>query len=231
MQLRDCAFLFAALLSGAALAAEPAPRYNVVSLQASAQREIPNDLANPTLAVEVNDATPAKVADAVNRSLNDALRVAKQFPSVRASSGNSGSFPIYTRDNQLQGWRGRGELRLESEDFAALPELIGRLQGSLQLGSLQFSVSPQARRAAENALISEAIAAFKARADIIRTALGGRGYKLQSLDVSSGHRPPPVPRVAMAQTMASSAPVAPPELEAGLSTITVSASGTIEVLE
>ncbi|HSH07156.1 MAG TPA: SIMPL domain-containing protein [Burkholderiales bacterium] len=231
MQPRDCAFLFAALLSSAVLASEPAPRYNVVSLQASAQREVPNDLVKATLTVEVNDATAAKVGNALNRSLNDALRTAKQFPSVRASSGNSRTFPIYTRGNQLQGWRGRGELRLESEDFAALPELIGKLQGSLQLGGLQFSVSPQARRAAENALVTEAIAAFKARADIIKTALGGRGYKLQSLDVSSGQRPPPVPRVAMAQSVSAAPAVAPPELEAGLSTITVSASGTIEILE
>jgi len=229
---RRCAsVLIAALLSSAALAAEPAPRYNAVSLQASAQREVPNDLVNATLFVEVNDATPAKVADAVNRTLNDALRAAKAYPSVRTHSGNLRTFPIYTRGNQLQGWRGRGELRLESEDFAALPELIGKLQGSLQLGGLQFGVSPQARRTAENALITEAIAAFKARADIIRTALGGRGYKLQSLDVSSGHRPPPVPRVAMAQSVSAAPAVAPPDLEAGLSTITVNASGTIEILE
>jgi len=232
MHLRHCALLFfVALLPSAAQASEPAPRYNVVSLQASAQREVPNDLVNATLYVEVNDATPAKVADAVNQRLNEALRIAREYKSVRARSGNSRTFPVYTRGNQLQGWRGRGELRLESEDFAALPELIGKLQGSLQLSGLQFSVSPQARRAAENTLITEAITAFKARAEIIKTALGGRGYKLQNLNVSSGHAPPPVPRVAMAQAVSAAPAVAPPDLEAGLSTITVSASGTIEILE
>ncbi|KPK08177.1 MAG: hypothetical protein AMJ64_04055 [Betaproteobacteria bacterium SG8_39] len=220
------------MASAAALAAEPAPpRYNTVSLQASAQREVPNDLINATLTIEVNDATPAKVADAVNRSLNAALRVAKAFDTVRARTGNNRTFPIYTRGNQLQGWRGRGELRIESTDFEAVPALIGKLQGSLQLGGLQFSVSPEARRAAENALITEAIAAFKARAEIVTAALGGRGYKLLRLSVSNGQAPPPVPRVAMAQAVSAAPAVAPPDLEAGLSTITVSANGTIEILE
>jgi predicted secreted protein len=231
MHLRHCAFLvFVALHASALLAAEPAPRYNVVSLQASAQREVPNDLINATLYIEVNDATPARVADAVNKSINAALRAAKAYRSVRARTGNIRTFPIYTRGNQLQGWRGRGELHIESQDFDAVPALIAELQGSLQLGGLQFSVSPEARRAAENALIAEAIAAFKARAEIVQAALGGRGYKLQSLDVSSG-RTPPVPRLAMAQAVSAAPTVAPPDLQAGLTTITVNASGSVEILE
>ncbi|MDX1376489.1 MAG: SIMPL domain-containing protein [Burkholderiales bacterium] len=222
--------LLAALLSGAALASDPTPRYNTVSLQASAQREVPNDRIEATLYVEVNDATPAKVADAVNRSLNEALRVAREVKSVQARSGNIRTHPVYTRGNQLQGWRGRGELRLESGDFEATPALIGRLQSSLQLADIRFSVSPQARRAAENELIKEAIAAFKARAAIVQAALGGRGYKLVALEVSSAGRPP-VPRLAMAQAAASPQGVAPPDLEAGLTEITITADGKVEILE
>jgi predicted secreted protein len=224
-------FLIAALASAAAPAAEPAPpRYNTVSLQASAQRELPNDQLDATLYVEVNDATPAGAADAVNGRVNEALRLARGYASVRTHSGNNQTFPIYTRDNQLQGWRGRGELRIESQDFAAASALIGKLQASLQLRGMRFSVSPQAQREAENALITEAIAAFKARAAIIQAALGGRGYKLRNLDVSSG-RSGPVPRMAMAQAAPAARELAPPALEAGTTTITVNASGTIEILE
>ena len=68
----------------------------------------------------------------------------------------------------------------------------------MQLGGLSFSVSPEARRQAENELIVEAIAAFKARAEIVRAALAGRGYKIQRLNVNSGHSAPP-PRFAMAR--------------------------------
>ena len=58
-------YLAAALaLSGAALAADPAPRYNVVELQAEAQREMPNDTLSASLNVELNDANPAALAGA-----------------------------------------------------------------------------------------------------------------------------------------------------------------------
>jgi len=226
-----CVFLLAALASAAVLADEPAaPRYNTVSLQASAQRELPNDLLDATLTVEVNDTTPAAVANAVNARVNEALRVARDTQAVRAYSGNNQTFPIYTRDNQLQGWRGRGEVRIESRDVEAASALIGKLQASLQLRGIQFTVSPQAQREAENALIGEAIAAFKSRAGIVQAALGGRGYKLRTLEVSSG-RSGPVPRMAMAQAASVAREVAPPALEAGMTTITVNANGTIEILE
>jgi predicted secreted protein len=225
------AFLLALLASTAALAAEPTPpRYNTVSLQASAQRELPNDLLSATLTVEVNDATPAAVANAVNARVDRALRSAREVEAVRAWSGSNQTFPVYTRDNQLQGWRGRGELRIESRDFAAASTLIGKLQSGMQLRGIQFSVSPEAQRAAEDALIGEAIAAFKVRAGIVQKALGGRGYKLQTLDVSSG-RNGPVPRLAMASPAMAAQAVAPPALEGGVTTITVNANGTIEILE
>jgi len=58
-------YLAAALaLSGAALAADPAPRYNVVELQAEAQREMPNDTLSASLYVKLNDANPAALAGA-----------------------------------------------------------------------------------------------------------------------------------------------------------------------
>jgi len=218
------------LASPAAFAAEPAPRYNSVTLQASAQRELANDLLSATLAVEVNEQSAAAVAKAVNAAVNRALAVAQQEKAVRAWSGNNQTFPIYTRANQLQGWRGRGEVRIESKDFEAASRLIGTLQASMQLTGVQFGVSPEARAAAENELIAEAIAAFKTRAEIVQKALGGRGYKLQTLDVSSA-RNGPVPRFAMARpAMAAEAP-APPALEGGVTTITVNANGTIEILE
>ena len=224
--------LLGALISGLpALAAEPQPpRYNTVTLQADAQREIQNDLLNATLFVEVNDATPAGVANAVNKSVNDALRVAKEHKAVRVRSGNNQTYPVYSKANQLQGWRGRGEIRLESRDFEAASALIGKLQAGMQLGGIQFTVAPESRRTVENELITEAIAAFKARAEIAKAALGGRGYKLQNLNVSSGRSLPPQPYMAMARAQAAPE-VTAPNLEAGVTMITVNANGSIEILE
>src|SRR5471030_68918 len=213
------------------VAAEPAPRYNMVELQAEAQREVQNDLLNANLYVELNDASPAALASAINKSVNEALRAAKDYKGVRVRSGNNQTYPVYAKGNVLQGWRGRAEIRIESKDFEAAAGLIGKLQAGMQLGSLSFSVSPEARRLAENELIVEAVGAFKARAEIVRGALAGRSYKVERLNVNSGHSAPP-PRFAMARVLAAGAPdVAAPDLEGGESLVTVTVGGAIEILD
>ena len=218
-------------LAGAAYAADPAPRYNLVELQAEAQRELPNDTVTANLYVELNDANAAALATAVNKAANEALRVAREYRGVRARSGNNQTYPVYAKGNVLQGWRARAEVRLESKDFEAASLLIGKLQAGMQLGNMVFSVSPEARRQAENELIAEAVAAFKARAEIVRGALAGRGYKIQRLNVNSGYSAPP-PRFAMARALAAGAPEAvAPNLEGGVSMVTVTVGGTIEVLD
>lgn len=213
-----------------AQAAEPAPpRYNTVELQAEAQREVQNDLLNAVLYVEVEDASAATVADAVNTRINEALRSARDSKSVRVRTGNNQTYPVYSKGNTLQGWRGRGEIRLDSTDFQAASELIGKLQARMQLGNISFSVSPETRRNVENELITEAINRFKARAEIIKSALSGRGYKLQRLNIASGYNAPQ-PRLAMARA-AASAEVAAPGLEGGVSQVSVHANGAIEIIE
>lgn len=225
-------FLAASLaLTHPLFAADPAPRYNVIELQAEAQRELANDTLTASLYVELNDANPVALAAAVNKVTNEALRVSKEFEAVRVRSGNNQTYPVYAKGNVLQGWRTRAEIRLESKDFAAASRLIGKLQSGMRLANTAFSVSPEARRLAENELIAAAIAAFKARADIVRGAIGGRGYKIQRLNVNTGYGAPP-PRFPVARAMAAGVPeVSAPDFDGGVSLITVTAGGAIEVFE
>ena len=224
-------FFLAASLAASAIAAEPVqPRYNTLEFQAQAQREVQNDLLNASLYVEFTDSSAAVLADAVNKSVNDALRVAREYKGVQVRSGNNQTYPLYSSGNRLQGWRGRAEIRIESRDFEAASGLIGKLQASMQLASISFSVAPETRRAVEDELIVEAIGAFKARAEVIRKALAGRSYKLQRLNVGSGYSVSPL-RFAAARAAPSSQEVTVPNLEAGVSQITVTASGAIEIIE
>lgn len=203
-------------------------RDNVVQLQADAQREVPNDTLTAQLYVEAADAVAAQVANTLNRTINEALKIAADSKTVRVRSGNSQTYPVNDRNQKLTGWRGRAELRLDTRDFQAGAALIGRLQSTLQLSGMSFSVSAEARRAAENELITEAVAAFRIRADIVRQALGGRGYRVRNMAISSGGFTPPRP--IMARAMSGSAQeVVAPQLEAGLSQVTVSVSGAIAV--
>jgi predicted secreted protein len=203
--------------------------YNTVELQAEVHREIANDTLNAVLFIEASDANPARLADLLNKAASDALKIAADVKAVRARSGAQHSYPVYDRSQKLTGWRGRSEIRLESRDFQAASALIGKLQSTLQLSSLSFSVAPETRRQAENELIADAVKAFRARADIARAALGGKGYRLRRMAINtSGSAPPPRP---MMRAMAASASpeVAAPQFEGGLSSVTVSVSGAIEV--
>jgi predicted secreted protein len=104
------AVIAAAHLGAAVAAAEPTPpRYNTVTLQADAQREIQNDLLNATLFVEVNDATPGRRRQC--RQQDGERRVARgEGLQGRAGPlGQQPDLPVYSKANQLQGWRGRGK--------------------------------------------------------------------------------------------------------------------------
>jgi len=214
-------------------AAEPL-RYNVVELQSSAEREVANDTMNAVLYVEQTDANAQNVANVVNRALAEGLRVSKDYPLVKVRSGNLQTTPIYSgggssgRAQQLTGWRGRGELRLETRDFAAGAALIGKLQAGMQLAGISFSVSPESRKKAEDELIGEAIGAFKSRAELVKGVMGGRGYKIQRMGLSTGYSGPPRPVPMMAMAKSADASFAPP-VEGGNSTVNVQVNGAIEV--
>jgi predicted secreted protein len=201
---------------------------NSVEFQADAQREVANDTLKATLYAELSDANSAQLANTLNRTLADALKSAAEFKTVRARSGGNQTYPVYDRQNKLTGWRGRAEIRIDSRDFAAAAALIGKLQSGMQLAGVSFAVSSELRRQTENELITEAIAAFRARADIVRQSLAGRSYKIRRITLNTGGFAPQ-PRPYMAARALASAEVAPPPLEGGQSTVTVSASGAIDV--
>jgi predicted secreted protein len=217
-----CFFLAAA---GNAHPAEEPLRYNVVDLQAEAQREIQNDVMTAALYVEQSGENPAQVSNSVNKIANEALRVAGDVKSVKASTGGYQTYPIYGKNKRLEAWRVHSEIRIESKDFSALSNLIGKLQSAMQLSYLGFTVSPEARRQAENELIAEAISNFHERADIVKKSLNGRGYKIRKISVNtSGFHPRPV----FARGIAAQE-VAAPNVEGGTSQVTVNVNGTIEV--
>ena len=110
-----------------------------------------------------------------------------------------------------------------------MSELIGKLQSTMSVGYVNFAVSPDVRRQTENELIGQAIDAFRARAELVRKALGGKGVRIRHLSVTSGLSGAQ-PRVFAALRASSIAPVAEaPQLEAGVSQVQVGVSGTVEI--
>jgi len=218
------------LLAGLALCAcaraqHHEPLADVVNLQAEAGREIENDQLVAVLAAEAQGANPAELAEAVNRRMADALKIAREVPGVKLRSGNYQTFPRPGKDGRMDGWQASQELRIESADFAAAAKLIGRLQQALNVRSLSLRLAPETRRAAEDALIAEAVAAFEARAELARKAMKAKSYRIREVSIgTAGGAPRPLQYAEMAAARA--APVA---IEGGVSQVTVSVSGSIQL--
>ncbi|MCJ8169682.1 SIMPL domain-containing protein [Atopomonas sediminilitoris] len=207
--------------------------YNQISLRAEASRDIPADLMQVTLYTEQQDKDPAKLAQQITEALNAAIKTARAVDGVEITLGSRSSYPVYDHKNNsrtLQAWRERAEVQLESQNFAALSQLTGKLLGQLQMGSMSFSISEASRQTNEQELLDEAIKAFQQRAQQVAKSLGGQDYKLVHLNLGGSGYPPPMPmhRGKMAM-MAMDSAEATPEIEAGKQRVSVSAEGTIQV--
>src|SRR3954451_9320260 len=132
----------------------PAPA-DVVNLQAEASRDFENDQLVAILAAQAQGLNPAELAETVNKKMAEALKAAKEVPSVKLRSGNYQTYPQRGKEGRIEGWQVSQELRLESGDVAAAARLIGRLQQNLNVRSMAMRLAPQTRRAAEDALIAE----------------------------------------------------------------------------
>ena len=225
--------LTAALLAAPAFADEPAPIYNHVDFQVDVAQQTANDQLNATLSTELNDADPAVLAQQLSEAINDAQKKAAAFPTVKVSTGNQQTWPVYseglTSSNKLKGWRGHAELRLETKDFKAAGQLIALLQSRLQLNGISFSVADNTRRSIEGQLSQQAIAAFRARAELIRDAWNAKSYRMVSMNINSAGNNQGMRPMFMVKSAMASASAPAQDFSGGDTPLTVTVSGTIEL--
>jgi predicted secreted protein len=197
-----------------------------VALQGQAAMEVDN--MHATLYVEDEDANPVRLADNVNKIVAEAVKTAKAVSQVTTRTGGYQTYPVYDKTRIVR-WRARSELILKSGDFKALSDLVGKLQSTLKLGGIYFSVSPEARKKVEDELTTAAIEDFKRRADLVALSFGARGYKVKDAAVNTDGGMPPMPRPMRAQSFSKAdvAEAAAPVVEAGTTRIAVSVNGTI----
>ncbi|TDI95232.1 MAG: DUF541 domain-containing protein [Deltaproteobacteria bacterium] len=202
---------------------------NRVSLQAESSKQVANDLMQAVLSAELEDRSPAKLADMINQAMTWALAKSRNAPGITVQSGGYQTYPI-RREGAIVAWRASQQLRLESSDTDRMTVLIGELQSRLQLGSLTFTVSREVRRATENELIDAALDIFKQRAEIVRENLAAASYRIVEIDIRTSGAPPRPPAPRGGRHMALHAEsVTRPAVEAGSSEVSVSVSGTIQL--
>jgi predicted secreted protein len=101
----------------------------------------------------------------------------------------------------------------------------------MQVGNVQFSLSPEAQRTAEQKLTGEAIKSFRQQAASSAQAFGYSGYAIREVNVGQNGGVMPRPMMMMsARAMSSDAKMsAPVPIEGGTSTVTVNVSGSVQM--
>ncbi|MGR3907865.1 SIMPL domain-containing protein [Burkholderia sp. SR8] len=207
---------------------EPA---GVLSLSSQASADVPQDIIHITLFYEQQAKDPGSLTSALNQRADAALAQAKGVSGVTAHTGAFSVYPSTDRDGKISAWRGRIEVVLESRDFAAASKLAGQLSNQMQVANVEFSLSPEAQRAAEQKLTTEAIKSFRARADEAAKAFGYSSYSIRDVNVGGGRNVQPYPRMmAMAAAPMDSAKMsAPISVEGGKATVSVTVNGSVQM--
>ncbi len=208
--------------------AEPTSAQQLLSLSATARAEVVQDRATLTLFVQREGRDPVQVQQQLNQVLAPALQQARSEAGaeLEVATGNFNVSPRYGNEGQMRGWTGRAELQLAGRDIGRLSSLAARLPG-LALADVQWSVSPALRERTQDELQAKAVERFRQRAQALAKQFGQAGYQLQSVKVSGDEeRPGPRPMMARAAAPMADAPVA---LEAGLGSVSVTVSGTVQL--
>lgn len=206
--------------------------YGLLNFVASASKKVSNDQINASLNKTVQSKSSSDVANQIATTLNQAVAIAKRYPQVQVSTGNQNTYPQYDKNQKIIGWTGTASLNLKSTDSVAASKLIAELQNFMTLNGLDFSVSDATRKATEQELMVEASKNFQRQAQTLLPVWGARDYQLVNLEFNQGgdYRAPRAYGGVM-MLEATSAKVADQDFQAGDSTLTVTANGTVQLIK
>jgi predicted secreted protein len=202
----------------------------VLSLSAQASAQVPQDVVDITLFYEQEATDPSSLTNTLNQRADAALREARGVEGVTAKSGSFSVYPSTDRDGKISAWRGRTEVVLESHDFAAASKLAGKMSSSMQVGSVAFSLSPEAQRNAEQKLVTQAIDSFRKQAQTAAQGFGYSNFTIREVNIGRGGVQPRPVMMMQSRVMAADAKMAAPiAMEAGTSTVTVDVNGSVQM--
>ncbi len=223
MLIRAWLLIVGLVISGWAFAEDKS--YNRVGFSVQAQDEVENDQIVAILYLEKEGSNAGNLADDVNQGISWAIKKAKRVDSVKVQTQAYQTYPVHGK--LFDRWRVRQTIRLESRNAAVLSDLVGLLQKQLAVQSLDVQLSAAARKAKVDKLLGETLARFRARAALLSRELNFGNYRIVRIDINTSERSPRLsPRKSRSLAMSG---VSPPAIEKGMRTVTVTASGVIEL--
>lgn len=207
----------------------------MVSLAASASREVEQDRTILTFSREQRGKDAQQLADEVNRAVNAVLEAAKANEKLSARSGSYAIWPQYEYDSRGKQsgepfYTVRAEVIVTTADRLEATQFVEQVSEQMNLSSIDFDLSQSAREAVENDIRAEAIKSFQSKASAVAREFGFEGYELTQIQVEdSHHMRSPQPRMSMMRTAQAEEAMdfSGPQFEAGKAQVTVRVSGEI----
>ena len=112
----------------------------------------------------------------------------------------------------------------------AIAALAGRVT-TMTVGRVGYGLSRELREKTESDVSAQAIARYRARAADYAKGFGYAGYSIREVNVSANEPPGVVPMMRAAKSMAASDESGPLPVEAGKAPVTVTVSGTVQMLK
>lgn len=199
-----------------------------LKLTTATQRAVANDQVDVVLYVQVRDSKPASLANALNRTVAQAMSTARAYPQVIATSGSTSSWPDHDKNGAINAWQGRASMHLKSGNFIQTAQLVAQLQKTMLVQSVDFSVAGKTRKLIEQQMLPDAIQQLKTTAEVAGKALGKSHVTVRELNIGNNGNPVPRPMMMMARMgNTPSQDVTAPDWQAGQTVLQLQISGKL----
>jgi len=207
--------------------------YDVVSLSATAEREVEQDMIAITFTTVQSGPDSARVQADLITFTNEAMAVAKpksKGNQVRVETNGMNVQPSYGKKGTIDGYIGRSSITVRGTDMQTISGLTAEIK-TMSVDGIDFSVSPGLAKRTLKKLTFEAIANFQEKALEVATAFDAKTFKMVNVNVNSGQGRNNYRGVRASSAMLMSASAAPTaEVEGGKETLQASVSGTVQLV-
>lgn len=219
----------AAMFSTPALANDQT--YNRISFNSEVTSQIANDELRASMSKTTQATTATAIAKELNGSLNAVMQIAKRYPEVTVTTGSHSTYPRYANNSsKIIGFTGKVSIDIKSNNLEKAGQLIADLQSLMVMDHISFDVSEKLRSSEEKRLQLKAIQRFHEEATSISQAFGSSGYKIVHVNLGGDSNHYARPMMVSMKAMDSTVGIEAPSFEAGNTTLTYTANGTIEII-
>lgn len=203
------------------------------SFSTKVTRSVEQDLMQATVYSQKTGKSLPELKRSISQHLNPVLELAKKHPAIEVQAEGISNNVNYNNKGNIDGWQAYGSVNLKSKDFEAMAEVLENLGKDVAIQSIYFSVSPEKIASLEEEMLLEVIKKFQDKAEIIQKALGAKKYRLSMVNLQTPSDGGYEYNTRMASAMyateqAAMGKSADMPLEAGKTTISASASGSVD---